>query len=114
MRVDRRISCARLLTLEEAQSRLPGQPSLRWIAREAKKLGCYRRIGTACFIPVAAWDHFVSGRPWIEHVSVGFPKGPAPSPASQAGDAGQRRELEEAIALARAGKRRRGVKGVRH
>lgn len=50
-----------LIPLLEAQSRLPGNPSLRWLSTEARRLGCYRRVGKEAFIIERAWQHFVEG-----------------------------------------------------
>ncbi len=55
-----------LITLAEAQDRLPGRPSIRWLREEAKRLGCYRKIGQKACIPYEAWPSFEKGEQWRE------------------------------------------------
>ena len=49
---------AGLIPLNEAQKRLPGNPSIRWISTEARRLGCYRRVAKEAYIIERAWNHF--------------------------------------------------------
>lgn len=55
---------AGLIHLQEAQKRLPGNPSIRWISTEARRLGCYRRVGKEAYIIERAWRDFVEGEPY--------------------------------------------------
>jgi hypothetical protein len=55
---------AGLIHLQEAQKRLPGNPSIRWISTEARRLGCYRRVGKEAYIIERAWQSFVEGEPY--------------------------------------------------
>jgi hypothetical protein len=62
---------ADLIPLVEAQRLLPAdasgcKPSLRWISTEARRLGCYRKVGKRCGILRRAWGAFVCGMPWPE------------------------------------------------
>lgn len=51
-----------LLSLQDAQRMLPGRPTTRWIAAEAKRLGCARRIGRILYIPSQCWARFIQGQ----------------------------------------------------
>jgi hypothetical protein len=58
-----------LIALEDARLLLPvlpdgSRPTTRWVSEEARRLGCYRKMGKGAFIERAAWKHFVWGIPW--------------------------------------------------
>ena len=64
-----------LIPIEDARQRLPPLPdgsraTARWVSEEARRLGCYRKIGKGAFIIGAAWEYFIQGRPW-PYASVG-------------------------------------------
>ena len=56
------------ISLSSARERVsalgPRKPSQRWISKEARRLGCYRKVGREVFILAEAWDHFVKGEQW--------------------------------------------------
>ena len=55
-----------LLTPGEVQKLFPGpdKSNVRWISKEAQRLGCGRRMGKAVFIRRAALDHLFRGAEW--------------------------------------------------
>lgn len=64
-----------LVPLEEARKRLPtgpdgAAPTIRWVSEEARRLGCYRKIGKHAYIEKAAWRNFVWGVPWRQSASL--------------------------------------------
>ena len=59
-------STPKLLTLEQARALFSGvePPSERWLAKEAKRLRCGRRIGKIFYIYADAVDHLIRGIEW--------------------------------------------------
>ncbi len=58
-----------LITLEEAQARLPAdsggsKPTTRWINNRARKLNCYIKNGKVACIHADALPYFLRNEPW--------------------------------------------------